>query len=188
MKRYKCTVCGMEINENNYFVNSAAFLNKNSSQNIIYCPFCGAPIEYIVDEDSYKAASSEKLDDQTLIILDHASKLEVFNSDFYCKASQIADKGNVKEVFKALSNIELMHARIHIKYAGINKLPSLREIDYSKCKGDKLLLKMAADRERHAVGFYGRYIDDISSQEVIRIIEALTKVEKEHIILTKGSI
>ena len=55
-------------------------------------------------------------------------KLEVFNGDFfYRQASLLARDINLKEMFKALSNIEYMHARIHKSLIGIEKLPNLEK-------------------------------------------------------------
>lgn len=187
MKRYKCAICGMEINDNNYDLNSSAFINRNTKDNIKYCPFCGAGERYIVSLDMFKIPLNESLNEETVIILDHASKLEVFNSDFYHKASLLAESIGIKNRFKALSNIELMHARIHSKYAGIS-LPILKNMDYSKLKGDKLLLEAANKREKHAVEFYARNMKYIENDWIRKIINALSEVEKEHIILTGGSI
>lgn len=188
MNRYKCTICGMEISENNYDVNSEAFINKNTKDNIKFCPFCGAGEKYIVSIDKFKTSIFGLLDEKTITILDHASKLEVFNSDFYHKASLLAESVVAKNMFKALSSIELMHARIHSKYAGTNKLPVLSDMDYSKLKGDKLLLETANKREQHAVEFYDRNIKYIENDWIKKIINALSEVEKEHITLTDGSI
>ena len=106
-----------------------------------------------LSKEIYKV-NAESLDENTLIILDHAMKLEIFNSEFYKSAVKLAHSLDVKETFEALSKIEYMHAIVHQKLGGFKELPKLVDIDYSKYKNDKSLMELAENREIHAAKFY----------------------------------
>jgi rubrerythrin len=185
MVKIVCTVCGMQINEKNYNFNKEAFINSNSKEKIMYCPFCGAPIEYLIEDGQEIKYNRNKLDENSSKIIDHAVKLEIFNGDFYKKAWNMAKDENVKSMFKALSNIEYMHARIHKKIAGIKEMPVLKELDYSKYNTDKALLDLACKREKHAVNFYKKYGKEINEENVANIFNILSQVEKKHVELTE---
>ena len=107
----KCLICGMDINIKNYNINSKGLLVENESESIEYCPFCGVTAKYIKcgSEEIFKE-HVESLEHRELVILDHAMKLEIFNSDFYKSAAVLARSMEVKETFEALSKIERMHA------------------------------------------------------------------------------
>lgn len=184
MNTIKCMVCGMDVNEKNYYINSAAFVEKNERDRIIYCPFCGVSEIYLSNSGEIYTVNSNLLDKNTLKIIDHAVKLEIFNGDFYSKAAEKAKSSEVKEIFSALSKIEMLHAKIHFRVGGFSKFPKLAEINYDKYDTDKALLEAAASRERHAVTYYDRYKHEIKDKTIVNIFEALCDVEKEHIILT----
>ncbi|MFL0197027.1 metal-iron-binding protein [Clostridium sp. WILCCON 0269] len=184
MVKMTCIVCGMKINEKNYNFNKEAFINSNSKENIMYCPFCGAQSEYLIEDGQEIKYDRNKLNQNDLKIIDHAAKLEVFNGDFYKKASDMAKDENVKSMFKALSSIEYMHARIHKKIADIKEIPVLKEMDYSKYNTDEALLAAACQREKHAVEYYKKYEKEIHEENIVKILNVLSKVEEEHIELT----
>lgn len=183
MKRVICTICGMEINARNYNLNREGLINKNSSEEISSCPFCGAGNEYFSHE-SIVDYHKDLLDDNTIKILDHAMKLEVFNGDFYRQASILAKEQKNKKVFEALSRIEMVHARVHQRLGGFKELPTLKKMDYSNYEDDDVLLEMASKREAHAVDYYSRHMEEICSEHIKKVFRALSKVEKEHIQLT----
>lgn len=188
MINYICNICGMIINDKNYEFNKEAFLYGNSIENIKYCPFCGADNTYIKEinkgEEEKVNLTAEELDEATSTILDHAMKLEVFNGDFYKKASILAKNERIKMMFEALSNIEFMHARIHKALGGFKELPTLREMDYSKYGEDSILMNLANKREKHAVEYYSKYSQDVCSPKIMEIFNVLSDVEKDHIHLT----
>lgn len=186
MKEIKCMVCGMSISEKNFYINSPAFLEKNSEDKIIYCPFCGVSSVYLNDNGQTYTVNSNLLDENALKIIDHAVKLEIFNGDFYKKASEMAKSNEVKEIFNALSKIEMFHAKIHFKIGGFKDFPKLTEINYDKYEydTDQSLLQAAEVREKHAVNYYNKYRNEIKDKNVINIFNALSEVEKEHIKLT----
>lgn len=180
--KYFCIICGMEINNKNMNMNKHALIHKNKEEQIVYCPFCGANHEYLINEDKFaKCKIYDELNIETKKILDHGVKLELFNSDFYKKASSLADKDELKAMFLDLSRIEKMHAMIHFKLGGFNILPKLTEINYDKYKNDNLLVEQAILREKHAVQFYKKYLPIIDSKAIRDILIVLLEIEKEHI-------
>lgn len=181
----KCKICGMDINERNYNYNEIAFLNKNSKDHIIYCPFCGAGQEYLSEENEIINLESNLLDEKTLKILDHAVKLELFNGDFYNTAAGMARDVKVKGVFEALSRIEIFHARIHQRLGGFKEVANLSKVSYDRYNTDSALLELAKQKEEHAVSYYEKYKHELKNKELFEIFEALAGVEKEHIILVE---
>lgn len=184
MKSYRCMICGAEINEKNFAVNSIMFNKKNISEHIINCPFCGVSGEFLSEDMEVLSVDTKLLDENTLKILDHAVKLEIFNGDFYQKAAKKAENKKTKELFTALSTVEMMHAKIHFKIGGFKKMPILTDISYDKYEDDSALLALANKKEKHAVSFYEKYKDEIKNEVIIRIFQAVCDVEKQHIILT----
>lgn len=185
MGKIKCVICGMEINEKNYDFNKYGIINGNTDKDINSCPFCGVGMQYLIENGSIYEVDSEKLDDKTKIILDHAVKLELFNSDFYKRASEIAKDIKVKNLFNSLSKIEKMHAKVQMRLIGYTKEPLLNKLDYNKYDNDIILLEMSQKREEHAVNFYNKYIGEIDNNIIKEIFKAFICVEKEHIILTE---
>lgn len=182
----KCTICGMNINTNNFNINNEGLLEENESDHIKYCPFCGVAAKYLSGEGEILKVEVKNLDENTLIILDHAMKLEVFNSDFYKVAAELAYSLDVKKTFRALSKIEKVHAMVHQKLGGFKELPKLAEIDYSKFKDDKSLMNAAKTREIHAVHFYEKYAKEINNSIVKEVLAALAEVEEDHIQIARN--
>ena len=192
----KCLICGMKINSNNFDVNNEGLPEENGRECIKYCPFCGVNDKYLTDgvhsegetysESGMYKVHVEDLDKNTLMILDHAMKLEVFNSEFYKAAVKLAHSHEVKEIFAALSKIEKMHAIVHQKLGGFKELPKLVDIDYSKHNSDKSLMELAEGREVHAVKFYEKYTKEINNSIVKEVLLALAEVERDHIQIAKN--
>jgi rubrerythrin len=181
----KCRICGAEINEKNYNFNEEAFTNRNSKENIIYCPFCGVGKEYLSEDGEIINVESSLLDKNTLKVLDHAVKLELFNGDFYSTAAGMARSDKVKKTFQALAKIEVFHSRIHQKLGGFKKIPNLNKVNYDKYNSDNALLELAKQKEEHAISYYNKYKNEVNNDNLFKIFEALAEVEKEHIILVK---
>lgn len=186
MMAIKCNICGMEINEKNFKLNKGAFLRANDLDNLTYCPFCGARLDAIDKPQDFYFNNCGTLDDNTLRILDHAMKLEVFNSEFYDKASSMTANEKLKERFKDLARIEITHARIHQKLGGFKELPKLSQISYDRFKNDDDLIFQAMLREKHAVEYYSKYTNNIANIEIKEVLEILNNVEKEHIQLLES--
>lgn len=181
----KCKICGMEINEKNYNYNELAFTNKNSINNIIYCPFCGVSERYLSENDEVITVESSLLSENALKILDHAVKLELFNGNFYNTAAGMAKSQEVKELFEALAKIEILHSKIHQKLGRFTKAPSLNKVNYDRYDSDKALLELAKQKEEHAVGYYEKYKSEVNNEKLFEIFDALADVEREHIVLVK---
>lgn len=189
----KCLICGMDINISNFNINNGGLLEKNQREDFKYCPFCGVSGEYLRPEGEILSESdmfsgnqkykvqSESLDENTSVILDHAMKLEIFNSEFYNSAVKLSYNLEIKETFEALSKIEHMHAIVHQKLGGFKALPTLVHIDYSKYNNDKSLLKLAETREIHAAAFYEKNGKKISNPIIKEVFFALFQVERDHI-------
>jgi rubrerythrin len=182
----KCMICGMDININNFGINNEGLLVGNEKEHIEYCPFCGVGLKYMNFEGEIYTASAKNLDVDTLVILDHAMKLEIFNSDFYKAASKLAHSESVKKTFEALSKIELMHAMIHQKLGGFKELSELQYIDYSKHKDDKSLMNLAETREIHAARYYEKHLNKINDDAIKEVFIALSQVERDHIQIAKN--
>lgn len=182
MKKYICTICGAEINENNIHFNEAALNIKDDA--LVKCPFCGVGIEFLSDKRSDIKKVNEELDEATLKVLDHALKLEIFNSNFYRRAAEAAKLEENKTLFLALSNIEMGHAKVHYKLGKFKEMPKLVNVSYDKYNTDKALLQLARQKEEHAVRFYNSNKEKVTNKEIAKIFEALCNVEEEHIYLT----
>lgn len=183
MMELKCVICGMNINDKNCNINSNAFSNKNSKEQIVYCPFCGVGKAFL-EEKAEKLKNTMPLDAITLEVLDKAMKLETFNGDFYLEASKMAKNQAISNMFKDLSKIEYMHARVHKALGEFNTSPTLNKVNYAKYDSDELLLQIAKKREEHAISFYKKYYNSIASKEIRSIFDAFITVEAEHIELT----
>lgn len=181
----KCKICGMEINEKNYNFNELAFSNKNSIDNIIYCPFCGAGKKYLSENNEVIQVDSDLLNENSLKILDHAVKLELFNGDFYSTAANMAKSDDLKGLFETLARIEKFHSKLHKKLGGFTKTPDLNKVNYDRCSSDSDLLELAKQKEEHAVSYYERHKNEVNDKNLFEIFEALADVEKEHIILVE---
>lgn len=181
MVEYICRICGAIITKDNYKYNNILFGEENSQNKILYCPFCGVDSKYIdVNEDGKTTISIEEVNLETIGILDHAMKLEVFNGDYYKEASKICKLQKNRDVFKALSSIEYMHACIHKRYGGFKRLPELNKLNYSHYDDEKFI-KIAQIREEHAVSFYEKYSKKVFDENIKLIFDALIKVEIDHI-------
>lgn len=179
-----CCICGMEINDINKNVNSAAFSKCNQGEAINFCPFCGAAKEHLLESNNYIInAKNGDLEKVSLKILDHAVKLELFNADFYNKVAALAKDINIRNMFKHLSRIERIHANIHMRLGSFTELPKLTEIRYDKYKSDLELLEQAKLREKHAVEYYRKYMNSIDDNNIKQVLEVLMSVEEEHIVL-----
>lgn len=188
MQKLKCLICGMNLNENNYEVNKYALISGNMKNDIMYCPFCGASSIYFSETEEIYTVNPKELSENVLTILDHAVKLEIFNGDFYSEASKLAKNLEVKNMFRDLSKIEYVHAKIHKRLGGFKEFPILTKINYGSYNSDEKLLKLASQREEHAVSYYSKYMKLVNNEVLSKIFKALSEVEKTHIKLTLSSI
>jgi rubrerythrin len=188
MSILRCLVCGVEIKSEHIYINKNSRLTDNTLSDILFCPFCGVSNNYIKDTDKPYFNEIGELDEESNIILDHAMKLEVFNSDFYKKAEIMARNDEVRGMFKDLSKVELTHAIIHMRAGNFKKIPKLADINYSRLSSDELLIKEAINREKHAVAYYEKYVQRVKNVKLREILLALREVEREHISLGMGKL
>lgn len=184
MKQVKCLICGMNVNVKNYMLNEDTLLQKNDKEHFINCPFCGVGKIYLRNDKAEFKVEAKELDDITLKILDKAMKLEIFNGDFYEEASRLSKKENIKKLFKELSFVEYIHAKVHKELGNFKEMPKLHKPDYTKHNTDDLLLEEARKREEHAIKFYKKNSQLVSSEVVKQVLVALADVEKQHEIIT----
>lgn len=182
MKELKCLVCGMKINEKNYNKNECSYVHKNEKNLIFSCPFCGVDHKCLESDLSYERYMVEEkdLDEKSLKTLDKAMKLEIFNAEFYEEAYHLAQKENIKQLFKDLKNIEIMHAQIHKRLGRFDVLPKLHRPDYTKHNTDQLLLQETQKREKHASKFYIKNSKMVSSSVLKKVFKSLSEVETQH--------
>ncbi len=171
----QCAICGMHIDANNYNINATSFLKKNQRDQIMYCPFCGA-----IYFGKVLNVDHNKLDKESLKVLDHAMKLEVFNSEFYEEAGRLANVEEAKNIFFNLSRIEFMHAQVHKRLGGFSHIPKLHKPDYSKHKTTGLLFAEANKRESHAIKFYKKNLMVVQDPVIKQVFKALSEVESQH--------
>ena len=177
---HKCYICGMDIHTKSIGLNASTMLEKNSTNALLNCPFCGVSNQFftVLDDDLEGLVMELSLEAKSII--EKAVKLEVFNSTFYEEASERVDCKILSVTFKELSKIELMHARIHMRLISMDKPPVLHKPDYSNRETDYAFIKEAEAREKHAITFYTKNVENINIEKVKKVFEALRKVESEH--------
>lgn len=187
MDTMKCLICGMKINPNNYNLNACTYIEKNHINHIIHCPFCGVGSIYLDSKntETYQV-NYESLDEVSIKILDKAMKLEVFNGEFYEEAIELAKAKSVTNLFKELSQIEFMHARIHKRLGHFKNLPKLHKPDYTKYDTDQLLLEEAKRREEHAIAFYKKNSPLVACDTIKEVFKSLSDVEKQHVAIAEN--
>lgn len=183
----QCVICGMEVNKNNFGFNASTLVEKNTENDIKSCPFCGVDASFLIREGAYDLSPGD-LTDEELNILDHATKLEVFNGEFYSAACQLAKDKHLSYLFKDLSRIEFMHAKVHKSLGNFPQLPKLHKPDYLRLDSDVLLLGEATKREQHAIAFYRKKSALITNPIILKVFDALSQVEKQHEVIALNKI
>lgn len=185
MENLICKICGMMISEKSLSYNQEALTAYNTPEDVRYCPFCGAHKKHFTldKEDVYKIEEGELTQDE-MRSLDHASKLEVFNGDFYAEASERSVREENKKMFKALSNIEYVHARVHLRLLGRKEMPKINKMTYERLKNDEDFMNEANTREKHAVKFYNKSIEGSENEIVKKVMECFAEIESDHIEMT----
>lgn len=172
----------MKINQNNYSLNASTLIKKNTEDDIKNCPFCGVDHTFLINQDTVISffPDNNDLTPVELKVLDHAVKLELFNGEFYETACQQSKNSALSYLFKDLSRIEFMHAKIHKQLGGFDVLPTLHKPDYSRLDSDILLLDEVAKREQHAITFYKKKSKMVTHPMIKKVFKALSEVEKQH--------
>lgn len=163
MRVFRCRICG------------DAYIGEEKPT---HCPFCGAPSKYLIPAEKWTAGQDEVkgLSKQSRENLEKALQLELSNTGFYQAASKATRDQEIMAMFKALSKVELEHAKT------ISKLinPPEWEIREEKTATDKENIKNALQREERATKFYGQFLAQATEPRVREIFQALIEVEETH--------
>ncbi|MBD3361959.1 ferritin [Candidatus Woesearchaeota archaeon] len=170
---FRCKICG------------EAFVANNKST---HCPFCGAPIKWLVDAKEYKEPEVLELSEVSRKNLEFTYDLEVKAARIYhCMRKKSKDEFIVG-MMKALSKVELEHAELVGKLIG--KDPGC-EIPFQKelCTEDrKESLERTKELEEDAVKHYKKFLEEAKEQRVKDIFEALINAEEDHIKITEENL
>lgn len=146
------------------------------------CPFCGAPKGYIKEAKDAKVSFDVTLNDVDKANVEEALRLEVSNAEFYLCASQKTDSDIGKLMFKAISKVEREHANIWKKLLKLDALPEGSE-ECSTVHSENI--EGSIKREKKAGRFYKKALKVCGNDRMKQILEAIIKVEKDHLKLDK---
>jgi rubrerythrin len=170
---FRCQICG------------EAFVANTKST---HCPFCGAPVKFIVDAKEYKESKIPELSEVSRKNLEFSFDLEVKASQIYhCMRKKSHDEFIIG-MMKTLSKVELEHAELIGKLIGKNvdcNIPLKEEL----CTADRQeSLEKTKELELNAVKHYKQFFEQATEQRVKDIFEALLSAEKDHIKITEENL
>lgn len=170
---FRCKICG------------EAYVGNSKPT---HCPYCGAPVKWLVDAKEYKEPEIPELTEISRKNLEFTYNLEVNAAKIYhCMRKRSKDEFIVG-MMKSLSKVELEHAEVVGKLIG--KDPGC-EIDLNKdlCTEDREeSLKKTAELETDAIDHYKKFLEEATEQRVKDIFEALIAVEQDHLDLTNANL
>ena len=166
MTFYRCEICG-EI----YF----------GTEKSSHCPFCGVDGKFLalnsewVDENK----SIGTLSEISIKNLQIALQLEANNAPFYKAAAKKASTSELQGIFKYLGKVEAEHASTIKKILKVvmPKPEAGKEVAGSV---DVDNLSAAHEREVSATTFYEKAAGEATEERVIKVFNALAKVEADH--------
>lgn len=163
---FRCKICG------------EAFVANTKST---HCPFCGAPVKFLVDAKEYVEPEIPKLTDVSKKNLEFSFGLEVKASQIYhCMRKKSKDEFIIG-LMKALSKVELEHAELIGKLIGKDvscKIPLKEDL----CTADRTdSLEKTKKLETDAVAHYKKFFKQAVEQRAKNIFEALISAEQDHI-------
>ncbi len=170
---FRCKICG------------EAFVANHKST---HCPFCGAPVKFLVDAKEYKEPEVPELSEISKKNLEFAFDLEVKASQIYhCMRKKSKDEFIIG-MMKTLSKVELEHAELIGKLIGRDagcEIPLKEEL----CTADrKESLEKTKQLETDAIAHYEKFLEQATESRVKEIFEALIAVEQDHLNLSKGNL
>ncbi|UCF08117.1 MAG: ferritin [Thermoplasmata archaeon] len=172
MKIFRCRICG------------DPYLGEEIPTN---CPFCGAPSKYIIPAKDWVEPEIETLSEVSKKNLEAALQLEIENTSFYMCASQMTEKPEGKQLFRALSKIEREHAYLISEM--LFKPKPVIELDKLACYPTyQENLKDAHHREERAIKLYGQFFKEAKEPHVQEVFGALTLIESDHLKLANERI
>ncbi len=167
MNIYRCRICG-----ETYLGNEAP------SQ----CPYCGAHRELLVDtidypEDINEVHLTEIERDDIMKSID----LEHSNARFYFgMGTHKADNPKLASAYKRLAKIELEHAELFCKLAGV-PLPSdiqdPADVTADWCSN----IEESINREQQASRFYAKVSSRATNERIKEVFAAVRDIEDDHI-------
>jgi rubrerythrin len=171
MKLFRCRICG------------DPYLGAVAPS---FCPFCGAPEEYMVPAEEYVDKNDvPNLSERSRANLEKALQLEVNNASFYLCASNCAPDPLSQAMFKALSKAEAEHASLISKILKVKK-PDIQPDDKACRKDPKANYAESHEREKRAVAFYSQAAAEATEDRVKEVFTALTEIESFHIALSEA--
>jgi len=167
---FRCKICG------------EAFVANSKST---HCPFCGAPIKFLVDAKEYVEPKIPELSEISRKNLEFSFDLEVKASQIYqCMRKKSKDEFIIG-MMKTLAKVELEHAEVIGKLIGKSmscEIPFKEEL----CTADKAeSLNKTVELETGAIGHYKKFLSEATEQRVKDVFEALIAVETDHLNLTE---
>lgn len=167
---FRCKICG------------EAFVANSKST---HCPFCGAPVKFLVDAKEYVEPKIPELSELSRKNLEFSFDLEVKASRIYhCMRKKSKDEFIVG-MMKTLAKVELEHAEVIGKLIGKSiscEIPLNKDL----CTEDRAeSLEKTKKLETDAVGFYKKFMAEAVEPRVKEVFEALASVEQDHLDITE---
>jgi len=147
------------------------------------CPFCGVENKYLALGNVWKFEDNIEITAKERENLEKALELEMSNTKFYKCVSKTVPDSQLAKMFKGLSRVEKEHADVFRKILKRDDFPKVHEScneDIEKCLSGSLL------REKGAVEFYQKALSEAETPRVKEVLEAIMKVEKDHIELDEA--
>jgi len=168
VKLWRCLICG------------DPYIGTSPPSN---CPFCGAPVEYIVEAKDAEVNFDVALNATDLKNAEKALEVEVSNAQFYYCAAVKTDDDEGMQLFKALGKVEEEHASVWKKILKLDKVEIPESDECSTLNIDNL--KESHARETRAINFYKEAAEESTNTRVKEIFEAFVKVETDHLELSQ---
>ncbi len=170
---FRCKICG------------EAFVANHKST---HCPFCGAPVKFIVDAKEYQEPEVSELTEISKKNLEFSFDLEINAAQIYhCMRKKSKDEFIIG-MMKTLSKVELEHAEVIGKLIGKDvscKIPLKEDL----CTADrKESLEKTKELETGAVEHYKKFLAEATEQRVKDIFEALLHAEQDHVKITEENL
>jgi len=144
------------------------------------CPFCGVANKYFRLAKVWEDEDNIELSELSRKNLELALDLEVNNAIFYKAVSKKAKDLETRLMFKGLFKVEKEHAEVFMRLLKVD-MPEIKDIDCSLEREE--ILRDSEAREKRAVAFYAKAIEESVEPRVKEVFTAIMNVEKDHILL-----
>jgi rubrerythrin len=167
VKLWRCEICG------------DPYIGKVPPAN---CPFCGSHRKHIKEAKSAVVNFNVELNEKDRAIAEESLKKEISNTAFYFCAASKTDNPEGKLLFKALAKVENEHASIWKKILKLDTIPAGADACHTVNKDN---LQESHDRETRTIKFYRKSAKEVTDTRVKEILQALIKVEIDHLKLSE---